>query len=243
MRMSPGRFPWVVSLTALMAAVCLVLSCRQDLPFQDLRELMVQRQIAARGITDRAVLAAMRKVPRHEFVPESLRPRAYDDRPLPIGEGQTISQPYIVALMTEVLRLKPGEKVLEVGTGSGYQAAVLAEVIDEVYTIEILEGLGRRAQETLKRLGYSQVEVKIGDGYLGWEEHAPYDAIIVTCAPEHIPKPLVDQLAEGGRMIIPVGPQGYTQTLTLVEKKDDQVRRREIIPVLFVPMTGDHETP
>jgi protein-L-isoaspartate(D-aspartate) O-methyltransferase len=232
-----------VLLTALLAMACLTVHCRQDVEYRDLRESMVRRQIIARGVSDQAVLAAMRKVPRHEFVPENLRPSAYDDRPLPIGEGQTISQPYIVALMTQVLDLAPDDKVLEIGTGSGYQAAILAEVVDQVYTIEILEGLGRRAEETLRRLGYSRVGVKIGDGYLGWEEHAPYDAVIVTCAPEHIPQPLVDQLAEGGRMIIPVGPQGYTQTLTLVEKKGGEVRQTAIIPVLFVPMTGEHSTP
>lgn len=239
----PHYARWFVPLAVVLMMVCLTCSCRQNLEYGDLREQMVERQIVARGITDEAVLAAMREVPRHQFVPESQRHAAYDDCPLPIGEGQTISQPYIVALMTQALNLAPGEKVLEIGTGSGYQAAVLAEIVDEVYTIEILEDLGRRARETLRRLGYSQVEVKIGDGYLGWEEHAPYDAIIVTCAPEHIPQPLVDQLAEGGRMVIPVGPQGYTQTLTLVEKKGGQVHQKEIIPVLFVPMTGDHETP
>jgi protein-L-isoaspartate(D-aspartate) O-methyltransferase len=207
---------------------------------------MVERQIAARGITNQAVLAAMRQVPRHQFVPESLRHRAYDDRPLPIGQGQTISQPYIVALMTEILELSPGEKVLEIGTGSGYQAAVLAELTNQVYTIEIVEILGKRAESTLRRLGYDQVRVRIGDGYLGWEEYAPYDAIIVTCAPEHIPQPLIDQLADGGRMVIPVGQQGYTQTLTLVEKQGGEVRQAAIIPVLFVPMTGEYgagETP
>ncbi|KPL19753.1 MAG: protein-L-isoaspartate O-methyltransferase [candidate division Zixibacteria bacterium SM23_81] len=218
------------------------MSCRQNHQYQDLRKQMVKGQIATRGVADENVLAAMRKVPRHEFVPEGLRQAAYDDRPLPIGSGQTISQPYIVALMTEVLRIAPGEKVLEIGTGSGYQAAILAELTDQVYTIEILEDLGHRAEQTLRRLGYSQVEVKIGDGYLGWEEHAPFDAIIVTCAPDHIPKPLVDQLVEGGRMVIPVG-RGYGQELYLVEKKEGQIRQRGIIPVLFVPMTGEHTEP
>jgi len=239
MRLYPRYSRWFVSLAALLVLVCLILSCRQSHEYQDLREWMVDRQIAARGVTDATVLAAMRKVPRHEFVPEGLRYAAYDDRPLPIGEGQTISQPYIVALMTEALHLVPGEKVLEIGTGSGYQAAILAELTDQVYTIEILEDLGRRAEETLRRLGYSGVRVKIGDGYLGWEEHAPYDAIIVTCAPDHIPQPLIDQLAEGGRIIIPVG-LGFAQTLTLVEKQGGVVRQQAIIPVLFVPMTGEH---
>lgn len=243
MQMTSSHSPRLLPLGILMAMACLLLVCRQDPDYQDLRESMVRRQIIARGVDDRAVLAAMRKVPRHQFVPESLRPSAYDDRPLPIGEGQTISQPYIVALMTEVLDLSPDDKVLEIGTGSGYQAAVLAELVDQVYTIEILEGLGRRAQETLRRLGYNRVAVKIGDGYLGWEEHAPYDAVIVTCAPERIPQPLVDQLAEGGRMVIPVGPQGHTQTLTLVEKRAGEVHQTAIIPVLFVPMTGEHGAP
>lgn len=240
MRAFSPRSPGFVALTLFFPLVSLTLGCRQDIEYQDLREAMVQRQIMARGITDEAVLAAMRKVPRHEFVPRNLRHEAYEDRPLPIGEGQTISQPYIVALMTEALQLSPGDKVLEIGTGSGYQAAVLAELVDQVYTIEILEPLGRRAKETLRRLGYSRVKVKIGDGYLGWQEHAPYDAIIVTCAPEHIPQPLIDQLAEGGRMVIPVGLQGYTQTLTLVEKQGGVIHQKAIIPVLFVPMTGDH---
>jgi protein-L-isoaspartate(D-aspartate) O-methyltransferase len=180
----------------------------------------------------------MRRVPRHEFVPRQLRAAAYDDRPLPIGEDQTISQPYIVALMTEVLDLSPGDKVLEVGTGSGYQAAVLAEITDQVFTIEIIESLGNRARQTLARLGYTGVHVRIGDGYLGWEEHAPFDAIIVTCAPDHIPRPLVDQLVEGGRMVIPVGPR-YSQELVLVVKEEGEIHQRDIIPVLFVPMTGE----
>jgi protein-L-isoaspartate(D-aspartate) O-methyltransferase len=241
MRSFGASHPAFILALALLALIfCFSLACRETPEYQSLREYMVQRQIVTRGITDQAVLAAMRQVPRHEFVPESLRYRAYEDRPLPIGEGQTISQPYIVALMTEVLQLAPGEKVLEIGTGSGYQAAVLAELVDEVYTIEILEDLGRRAEETLGRLGYTRVRVRIGDGYLGWEEHAPYNAIIVTCAPENIPQPLIDQLSDGGRMVIPVGPQGYTQTLTLVEKKEGLIQERAIIPVLFVPMTGEH---
>jgi protein-L-isoaspartate(D-aspartate) O-methyltransferase len=220
-----------------LVLISLTLGCRQSDDYQALRKAMVQEQIAARGVRDSSVLAAMRKVPRHEFVPQELRTSAYQDRPLPIGEGQTISQPYIVALMTEALELSPGDKVLEIGTGSGYQAAVLAELTEQVYSIEIIEILGRRAEETLGRLGYDQVRVKIGDGYMGWEEHAPYDAIIVTCAPEHIPQPLVDQLKEGGRMVIPVG-QGYRQELYLVHKQEGQIHQTGIIPVLFVPMTG-----
>ena len=226
----------------LIALLMLICGCRQNDDDDSLRESMVQHQIAARGIRDSRVLAAMRQVPRHEFVPADLQPAAYDDRPLPIGEGQTISQPYIVALMSEVLKLAPDDRVLEIGTGSGYQAAVLAELTDQVYTIEILESLGRRAGETLRRLGYDRVRVKIGDGYLGWEEHAPYDAIIVTCAPERIPQPLLDQLAEGGRMVIPVGPR-HAQELVLIVKEEGKIRQRDIIPVLFVPMTGEHATP
>jgi len=226
----------------LIALVVLAWGCRPSDDYNALRESMVRHQIAARGVEDSRVLAAMRRVPRHEFVPENLRPAAYDDRPLPIGEGQTISQPYIVALMTEVLKLVPGDRVLEIGTGSGYQAAVLAELTDQVYTIEIIESLGRRAEQILKRLGYDQIRVRIGDGYLGWEEHAPFDAIIVTCAPEQIPRPLVDQLAEGGRMVIPVGPR-HAQELVLVVKEQGRIRQQDIIPVLFVPMTGDHTSP
>jgi protein-L-isoaspartate(D-aspartate) O-methyltransferase len=235
-----SRLPhWLLFLFVLQVVLLLTLNCREHLEYQDLRERMVKQQIAARGISNQAVLAALGTVPRHQFVPQSLRHRAYEDRPLPIGEGQTISQPYIVGLMTEILELSPGEKVLEIGTGSGYQAAVLAELTDQVYTIEIVEILGKRAESTLRGLGYDRVRVRIGDGYLGWEEHAPYDAIIVTCAPDHIPPPLVDQLADGGRMVIPVGHQGYTQNLTLVEKRGDEVHQTAIIPVLFVPMTGE----
>jgi protein-L-isoaspartate(D-aspartate) O-methyltransferase len=239
---SSGVFQRSLLQAVLLALVVLISGCRQEGSYQVLRERMVERQILARGIADQAVLDAMRRVPRHEFVPEDLRHAAYEDHPLPIGEGQTISQPYIVALMTEVLHLLPGERVLEIGTGSGYQAAVLAELTDQVYTIEILEDLGKRGEETLQRLGYSRVRVKIGDGYLGWEEHAPYDAIMVTCAPDHIPQPLVDQLVEGGRMVIPVG-RGYRQELYLVEKQEGQIRQTDIIPVLFVPMTGEHGVP
>ncbi len=219
-----------------------VLSCRIDEEegYKLDRIDMVKRQIEARGISDERVLEAMRKVPRHEFVPDGYRAYAYTDGPLPIGEGQTISQPYIVALMTESLKLKPDDKVLEIGTGSGYQAAVLAEIVKEVYTIEIIEKLARRAEETLKRLGYDNVKVKAGDGYLGWPEYAPFDAIIVTCAPDHVPQPLVDQLADGGRMVIPVGSEYGIQTLYLLEKHGDKLEKRSIIPVRFVPMTGEH---
>jgi protein-L-isoaspartate(D-aspartate) O-methyltransferase len=230
----PRFFSISIILTAL---VLWQWACRQDRDWNDLCEQMVEQQIVARGVHDPGVLAAMRTVPRHEFVPLDQRAAAYDDRPLPIGDGQTISQPYIVALMTEVLELSPGNRVLEIGTGSGYQAAVLAELTDQVYTIEIVESLGKKAGETLERLGYDRVQLRIGDGYSGWSEHAPYDAIIVTCAPESIPQPLVDQLAEGGRMVIPVGPQ-YSQQLVLVVKEKGEIHQQDIIPVLFVPMTG-----
>lgn len=204
-----------------------------------LRREMVRTQLAppARDITDPRVLAAMAKVPRHEFVPAHLRAEAYADCPLPIGHGQTISQPYIVAFMTEQLAPKPTDRVLEIGTGSGYQAAVLAELVAAVYTIEIVEPLGRRAMADLARLGYTNVFVRLGDGYQGWPEAAPFDAIIVTCAPDHVPQPLVDQLKDGGRMIIPVGPLG-DQQLYLLEKRAGEVRRRAVLPVRFVPMTG-----
>jgi len=203
------------------------------------RRAMVAEQIEARKVKDRRVLEAMEKVPRHEFVPEKYRPFAYEDSPLPIGEGQTISQPYIVALMTECLNLEGDEKVLEVGTGSGYQAAILSELAGKVYTIEILEPLAKRAEELLKNLGYGNVKVKYGDGYLGWEEYAPFDGIIVTCAPDHIPQPLIDQLAEGGRMVIPVGEVHFTQVLKLIEKREGKLSVWNVIPVRFVPMTGE----
>jgi len=201
------------------------------------REAMVRGQLEARGIADERVLAAMRRVPRDQFVPPDQRPHAYEDRPLPIGEGQTISQPYIVAFMTELLEIKEGEKVLEIGTGSGYQAAILAELTPHVYTIEILPGLARRAEGTLRGLGYKGVKVKAGDGYLGWPEHAPFDAIIVTCAPEEVPGPLEEQLEEGGRMVIPVGPQWTAQTLYLLRKEGGELRQTAVLPVRFVPMT------
>lgn len=208
--------------------------------YTTLRKRMVAEQLAAPGrdITNQRVLAVMGKVPRHEFVPERLRRQAYEDYPLPIGHGQTISQPYIVAFMTERLQPKPGQRVLEVGTGSGYQAAVLAELGMEVYTIEIIPELAARAAADLKRLGYTNVLTRTGDGYKGWPEAAPFDAIIVTCAPEHVPKPLVDQLKEGGRMIIPVGPPG-NQELYLLRKQGDKVEKRAVLPVRFVPMTGE----
>ena len=207
-------------------------------PLQDyskIREAMVKIQMEARGIKDPATLAAMRKVPRHIFVADDKKAEAYDDGPLPIGYGQTISQPYIVAYMTEILKLQAGYTVLEIGTGSGYQAAVLAEIVKKVYTIEIIEPLGKQAAGRLKNLYYKNIEVKIADGYDGWKEHAPFDAIIVTAAAEYIPTPLKDQLKDGGRMIIPVGSPYLTQQLMLIEKSGNKYKTRSMMPVRFVP--------
>lgn len=201
------------------------------------RKTMVEEQLAAPGrdIRNRRVLDAMAAVPRHEFVPKALWKFAYSDDPLPIGYGQTISQPFIVAFMTEQLDPKPTDRVLEIGTGSGYQAAVLSRLVAEVYTIEIIEPLAKRAEADLKRLGYNNVKVLAGDGYQGWPEHAPFDAIIVTCAPDRIPQPLVGQLRDGGRMIIPVGPSD-NQQLYLLQKLGTEVEQQAILPVRFVPM-------
>ena len=206
-----------------------------DDAFARRRAAMVATQIEARGITDAAVLAAMRKVPRHRFVPPSLVDDAYVDGPLPIGLQQTISQPYIVAYMSEALRVSRHHKVLEIGTGSGYQAAVLGELAGAVYTIEIIPELGERARALLAELGYANVHVRIGDGYLGWPEQAPFDRIIVTAAPDHVPPPLVDQLAVGGHLVIPVGR--WEQEMTIVTKTDRGVVTRTTIPVRFVPLT------
>jgi protein-L-isoaspartate(D-aspartate) O-methyltransferase len=209
--------------------------------FQRQRQQMVERQIEGRGITDEAVLEALATVPRHAFVPADYQSQAYNDHPLPIGYGQTISQPYIVALMTELVDLQPGERVLEIGTGSGYQAAVLAQVTDQVYTIEIVPELARRAQQTFEQLGYDQIEAKQGDGYWGWEEHAPFDAIVVTAAPDHVPQPLVNQLADGGKMVIPIGPPGGYQSLWILERQGEQITRRNWGGVRFVPFTRSAE--
>jgi protein-L-isoaspartate(D-aspartate) O-methyltransferase len=213
-------------------------ACTQD-NFTLKRLDMVRTQIIARGITDGNVIRAMQTVERHLFVPAGQASEAYHDGPLPIGYGQTISQPYIVACMTEVLDLNRNDKVLEVGTGSGYQAAILGELCDSVFSIEIVPELGTRAGDLLKVLGYKGVKVKIGDGYLGWKQHAPYDAIIVTCAPSHIPQALQDQLKEGGKMIIPVGEK-YVQQLVLLEKKNGKLNHRSVLPVLFVPMVDEN---
>lgn len=199
---------------------------------------MVSSQIETRGISDKRVLEAMRKVERHRFVPKELERWAYDDNPLPIGEGQTISQPYIVAFMTEVLKLKQKDKVLEIGSGSGYQAAILAEICDSVYTVEIFKTLTERSVSIFKELGYHNIFCKNGDGYQGWPEHAPYNAIIVTCSPTHIPQPLKDQLVEGGKMIIPVGKYPF-QNLVLLVKRNGKITQKKVMPVRFVPMISE----
>lgn len=204
----------------------------------DARRSMVQTQLVARGIQNEGVLNAMSVVPRHEFVPTDRRAFSYADGPLPVGWNQTISQPYIVALMTELLEIKEGQKVLEIGTGSGYQAAVLAQIKARVFSIEILPELAAWGKENIVRAGYRDVSLRVGDGYKGWPEQAPFDAIIVTCAPENIPAALTVQLKEGGRMIIPVGPQGGMQELVLVTKTDGRIEQRAVIPVRFVPMIG-----
>lgn len=208
-------------------------------PYLVARLKMVEDTIARRGIEDERVLDAMETVPRHVFVPEEYLYQAYEDHPLPIGYGQTISQPYIVAWMTELLELKPGEKVLEIGTGSGYQAAVLAAFRDiEVYSVEIVPELAETAADRLIELGYTQVKVKQGDGYYGWEEYAPYDAIIVTAAPDHLPAPLVGQLKEGGRIVIPIGPPGGWQDLWKFIFQDGEIQAYNLGGVAFVPFTG-----
>lgn len=225
----------------LLAAIAVLLApssvFAEDADWTEQRRHMVRRQIKGRGIEDPDVLRAMEKVRRHLFVPEGFRSAAYDDRPLPIGQGQTISQPYIVALMTELAAVEPGDRVLEVGTGSGYQAAILAEMAEKVYTVEIVEELGKTARKRLDRLGYDNVRVRIGDGFRGWSEHAPFEAIVVTAAPPEIPGPLKEQLAQDGRLVIPVGESW--QELKVVEKtKDGTLKENAIIPVRFVPMTG-----
>lgn len=232
-------FRWLVLFLGIIFSLLSSLSSQEDEFYARRRENMVRRQLAARDITDKKVLEVMGQVPRHLFVSPRYQRSAYEDYPLPIGEGQTISQPYIVALMTQHLQLKQGEKVLEIGTGSGYQAAVLAHLTDEVYSVEIREGLAKKAAQALKKLKYSQVQVKWGDGYFGWEEHAPFEAIIVTCAANHIPPPLIEQLKDGGRLIIPLGSTLYYQTLTLLTKVKEELRVEHILGVRFVPMVGE----
>jgi protein-L-isoaspartate(D-aspartate) O-methyltransferase len=224
------------ALSFILLCAIFSFSFEQD-PFRKEREQLVTQSIEKRGVKHQAVLKSMKTVPRHSFVPENSISRAYDDRPLGIGYGQTISQPYIVAYMTEVIDPKPEYKVLEVGTGSGYQAAVLAEIVKEVYTIEIVPELGNAATARLKKLGYNNVHVKVSDGYHGWPDQGPYDAIMVTAAAEFIPPPLLQQLKEGGKMVIPIGSPYMNQTLMLVEKKGKKVTTKSLLPVVFVPFT------
>jgi protein-L-isoaspartate(D-aspartate) O-methyltransferase len=232
------KIPHLLTLTIFSICLCGYGVCDEN-PSQDRfdtkRRKMVEEQIVARGIKSPKTLEAFLKVERHLFVPKVFAPVAYADGALPIGAGQTISQPYLVALMTEVLNLAETDRVLEVGTGSGYQAAILGELCDSVFTIEIVESLGKRADKLLQELGYNNINVKIGDGFQGWEEHAPFDAIIVTCAPTGIPQALKNQLKEGGRMIIPVGDSFY-QELIYLRKTDNELKRERVLPVLFVPM-------
>jgi len=238
---------------------CLLLACysalisassQEDLKYMEKRQHMVRlieddvRRTSVyldKEALDAKVMQAMSTVPRHKFVPEDRWDAAYQNNPLPIGHGQTISQPYIVAIMTDLLKLSAHDKVLEIGTGSGYQAAILAKLVDQVYSIEIIEPLGLRTARLFKQLDYKNITTKIGDGYYGWEEHAPFDAIIVTAAASHIPHPLIEQLKPGGLMMIPVGSNFITQQLLLVTKtKDGHITTRQILPVRFVPLTGDH---
>jgi len=230
-----------IFIISIIALVSFFLLFGEDDFYSKKRREMVRRQLQARDIIDEKVLEVMGKVPRHLFVGEQYRTQAYEDYPLPIDEGQTISQPYIVALMTQNLKLHRGEKVLEIGTGSGYQAAVLAHLTDEVYSVEIRNKLAKRASATLKKLNYDNVSIKAGDGYFGWKEHAPFDAIIVTCAANHVPPPLLEQLGEGGRLIIPLGSTLYFQTLTCITKLKGKPEVRHILGVRFVPMVGEAE--
>lgn len=227
-----------IRIVFLLTGCALLLNAEGD-NYAKRRREMVERQLAARNITDKKVLKAMQEIPRHLFVAKAYQNQAYADHPLPIDEGQTISQPYIVALMTQYLNLTKGDRVLEIGTGSGYQAAVLAHLTDEVFSVEIKEKLAQKASETLSRLNYHRIQVKHGDGYFGWEEHSPFDAIIVTCAANHVPPPLLSQLKEGGRLIIPLGSTLYSQTLTLITKVNGKPKVRHVLGVRFVPMTGE----
>jgi len=231
----------LTALVLLLTLACAGTSATQA-SFEQLRQTMVDRQLVSRGITERRVLDALRKVPRHLFVPEELRRLAYDDHPLPIGLEQTISQPYIVALMTELAQVGSDDTVLEIGTGSGYQAAVLSELAKRVYTIEYLAPLGEGARKRLTELGYGNVEVRIGDGYRGWPERQPFDSILVTAASEEVPQPLIDQLKPGGRLVIPVGGQADAQVLQVIEKDSKgTITRRNTIPVRFVPLVKGQE--
>jgi protein-L-isoaspartate(D-aspartate) O-methyltransferase len=236
LRMRPvGRIGLCLSL-AMVLGVSFVFSSDE---FAAARKRMVEQDLKGRDIENADVLRVMGSIPRHLFVGERHRDRAYNDHPLPIGEGQTISQPYVVALMTQALRIAPGDRVLEIGTGSGYQAAVLAEIVENVYTIEIREELAGKARRRLKELGYHNVHVKHADGYFGWEEHAPFDAIIITAAANHIPPSLIKQLKKGGRLIIPLGRTTFYQTLTLATKVEHGLTLKQMTGVAFVPMTGE----
>jgi protein-L-isoaspartate(D-aspartate) O-methyltransferase len=222
----------------VIIALAVLLGSYQD-EYTAERSAMVESQIAGRGVTNRLVLDAMRKVPRHQFVPDTYKSEAYQDRPLPIGMDQTISQPYIVGYMTEAISPEKGDKVLEIGTGSGYQAAVLAEIVEEVYTLEIVSELGKVAKDRLTNMGYKNIHCRVSDGYHGWQEYAPFDAIVVTAAAEKIPQPLVDQLSEGGRMIIPVGPAFDIQNLVLLTRQKGEIKSKKLFSVRFVPFTRD----
>jgi protein-L-isoaspartate(D-aspartate) O-methyltransferase len=230
-----SALPCIVACAVLVG--CMTVAQNGDPDLRARRQEMVEQQIRQRGVTNARVLDAMRSVPRERFVPPALLEQAYEDGPLPIGSGQTISQPYIVAYMTEALQVEPSHKVLEVGTGSGYQAAVLSELVREVYTIEIVPELADRAQTVLRALNRTNVHVRAGDGYAGWPDEAPFDRIMVTAAPEEIPRPLIDQLAPGGRLVVPVGAQGAPQWMTIVERTAKGVVERRTIPVQFVPFT------
>ncbi|HDT14331.1 MAG TPA: protein-L-isoaspartate(D-aspartate) O-methyltransferase [Candidatus Aminicenantes bacterium] len=230
-----------MALSLLFAALACSGGAQVDPGFAAMRRTMVARQIEARGVRDPLVLKAMAEVPRHLFVPADIAGEAYEDYPLPIGEGQTISQPYIVALMTECLALEGGEKVLEIGTGSGYQAAVLGRIAGEVFSIEINAALAFRAGSTLAELGYANVRVRAGDGFFGWPEEAPFDAVIVTAAAPEVPPALFDQLAEGGRLVLPLGDPKTYQRLTVITKRGDKPRTERVLDVRFVPMTGEIE--
>jgi len=238
---SMGRNIFIISVILYLSSLILLLADENEFAVQRIK--LVEQHIIKEGIKQKSVIESMLQVPREEFVPKNLRKMAYLNRPLPIGYGQTISQPYIVALMTELLNVDKDDRVLEVGTGSGYQAAILSNIVKEVYTVEIIEALAKSAEKRLKRLGYKNVKVKWGDGYYGWEEYAPFDAIIVTAAAGHIPPPLLKQLKPGGRMCIPVGQAYFPQVLKLVEKKEDgSVIVKDILPVLFVPLTREIRT-
>jgi protein-L-isoaspartate(D-aspartate) O-methyltransferase len=228
--------PMLVVVAVALGAHCRVWAQTRE-EYDRARERMVSEYLVKEGIKNRRVLAALGRVPRHEFVPLSQRPRAYEDSSLLVGYKQTITWPFVVAFMTESLDPQPTDRVLEIGTGTGYQAAVLSLLVDEVYSIEIIPALGKSAEKRLQRLGYKNVKTKIGDGYLGWPERAPFDKIILTCSPEKIPQPLVDQLKEGGRMVLPLGNR-YEQALTMLEKKNGRFERRDLLPTIFVPMTG-----